>query len=237
MSETAQAEIRPIDDDGVIQNAQLAVSQRRELALQATGAISEVLEVDVTVGALIRLADAEEATGVRLAAKRALRCVVAIAEENSPVVELCQNDETGVYHFAEGVILYGADRNRYLQLAGEYELNAEQTTALYALREQIAEESDGSKPGFAAMVRALASVGITPSEAASDTDAALAALDDAGHFVSYLGKRVFDRPIFAPHHSPDSLRLVEDDDDGSVTKGIIWSIHDHLSRPPEEAEY
>lgn len=178
-----------------INPAAIALVARRELALQATGFISEVLEVDVTVPMLLTLATGAEEPSVHLAAVRALRCVESIAREDSAVVQAV--GEQSLYHYVEGVIQYGAREDRYLQLMDELGLSAEGVTGLYALREAIAEETNGQKIGFPTLLHALKEAGISIEEAALDYEEALARLDEAGFIVGYAGSRIFDRPIFS----------------------------------------
>jgi len=169
---------------------------RKELAVTATGYISDVLEVDVTVGALLTLSQDIEPSDVRLAAKRALRCIEAIGREGSPVVRAV--GEAGLYDYVECVVTYGASEKRYLELMEEERLTAEETTAIYALRQSIAEETDGNTPAFPAMRRALAEIGMSLKDAADDPDGALAKLEESGYFLNYVGGRTFDHPVFSP---------------------------------------
>ncbi len=223
----------PADEPGT----ELDIIVRRDLALRATDVIADVLEVDVSVDMLLALAEDDEPSQVRLAAKRALRCVAAIACADSAVITAV--GEVDLYHYVEGVIEYGADDRRYLSLMENYDLTAEEATGLYALREQIAEESNGGKPGFDTLKDILVSVGFSMHEAAADTDAALAALHDAGYFRNTKSGYIYDRPIFAPGQSEEAYRLIEDDDDGAMTRGILAAIRTSLNRAslfPEETE-
>jgi len=234
----------PEHDRGIARNdpgpstTEIERLQRRELALRATDAISEVLEVDVTMRALGRLADTSEAPDVRLAAVRALRCVESIGREDSAVIALF--GEKGIYHYVEGVIQYGASEKYFLALAEAHELDAEAVTSLYELREQVAQYTNGRKPGFKTMHTALQRLGITPRAAAADPDAAVTAMYEAGYFIDHVGNseysRIFDQPIFAPHLGEDAGRLVEDDADGTFTRGIIEGFRAYFDRHPEEVE-
>ena len=234
----------PVEDRGIPASdkgptsAEIALIERRELAVRATDAISEVLEVDVTIPALIMLADQSETQPVRLAAVRALRCVEAIARDDSAVVAAV--GEHGIYHYVEGVIQYGASEKNYLALMEAHQLDAVGVTALYDLREQVATYTNGRKPGFRAMHEALLSIGISSVDAANDPETAVRALDEAGYFIDHVGttqwSRIFDQPIFAPNLTAESARIVEDDIDGTMTRGILEGIKSHFSRHPEEIE-
>ena len=193
-----------------IEDATLERLARRELAIQATDLIGEVLGVDVTVSLLMRLSRATETSDVRLSARRALRCVEAIGRTDSPVVKAVGPSE--LYHYVEAVITYGAGERTFLQLIEDRRLRAHEVTGLYSLRSLIAAETDGSKPGFPTLLRALDSLGLSPDEACSDPDATLARLDEAGFIVTHAGSRVFDRPIFAPDFSQRRVPLGRDID-------------------------
>lgn len=175
--------------------AELELVRRRELAVQATDAIAEVLDEQVTVPELMRQADSPEATPGRLRARRALRCVFDIGVEDSPVVAAV--GETNLYHYVEGVLQYGSNRNTYLGLMDAFSLTAEQATGLYALRELIADETDGNRIGFPTLQRALREVGLSMQQAANDPDSTITAFMDAGLFVNYNGSRIYDHPVFS----------------------------------------
>lgn len=175
--------------------AELELVRRRELAIQATDAIAEVLDEQITVPELMRRADAPEATPGRLRARRALRCVYDIGVEDSPVVAAV--GEINLYHYVEGVLQYGSNRNTYLGLMDAFSLTAEQATGLYALRELIADETDGNRIGFPTLQRALKEIGLSMQRAADDPDGTATAFMDAGLFVNYTGSRIYDRPVFS----------------------------------------
>jgi hypothetical protein len=214
-------EVDEVDDDalkqlGAMEQAELAradgpvgtdldVVARRELALHALDTIGEVLEVDVSVAALMHLAKDKDKT-VRVNAKRALRTIEAIGREDSEVVR--RVGQTSLYHYVEGVMLYGASQRTYLGLMELFHMTAEEATALYALREQIADacHTSDEKPGFPTLVKALAKVGMSPAEAAMDTDAALHAMDAAGFFVGYGPKTTLDHPVFRPYPAARILK-------------------------------
>lgn len=191
---------------------------RRELAVRAVGTIAEVLGVDVSVPNLLVLADDENPT-VRLAAKRALRCVEAFGRPDSEVVR--KIGEAGMYDYVEGVMTYGASERRFLSLMGDHNLLPEEVTGLYAVRERVAEEINGDRPGFPTLLEALASIGIGPRQAASDPEEAVAALEVAGFFVDHLGRRSFDRPIFAPELA-GKVPLGRDIDTPRDTEPVEW---------------
>lgn len=176
-------------------SAELELIRRRELAIQATDAIAEVLDEEVTVPELMRRADAAEATPSRLRARRALRCIYDIGVEDSPVVAAV--GEVNLYHYVEGVLQYGSNRDTYLGLMDACNLTAEQATGLYALRELIADETDGNRIGFPTLQRALKEVGLSMQQAADDPDGTLTAFMDAGLFVNYNGSRIYDHPVFS----------------------------------------
>jgi hypothetical protein len=175
---------------------ELDVLRRRELALQAVEALEEVLEVKINVPSLLSIAESEDPTPARLQARRALRCIKDIGEEDSPVVKAV--GETGVYHYAEGVIQYGCGRHTYLGLMEKFDLSAEEVTSLYALREMIAEEiNDDARIGFPELQKALIKVGSSMRQAAEDPDSTIAAFTAAGFFVNYNRGKIYDHPIFS----------------------------------------
>lgn len=187
---------------------------RRELAVRATDAIAEVLEVDVSVNALLRLAGADEPTPVRLAAKRALRCIEAIGRDDSLVVR--KIGEAGIYHYVEGVIEFGADEAKFLELMDQDDLSAEETTGMYALREAIQDVVHGEDVTFPAIHAALRRIGMTPGQAVVDSDATVAALHEAGCFVDHAGWRTFDHPIFDPNANLQQVPLARSKDTPST---------------------
>lgn len=216
-------------------SAELELATRRELAIQTTDAISEVLEVDVTLRSLENLATTTQVGDPnRLVAVRALRCVEAIARPNSVVVR--EIGQTSIYHYVEGVIQYGASERNFLFLMNKYGLSAEQVTCLYELREEIAEFSDGSRPGFPTMERAFASLGMSMQQAALDIESAVTTLDNAGYFINNKGKRTFDETIFAPKLAEGTGRLLPDDPDGSLTAGILDAQRTYLNRTADEID-
>jgi len=188
---------RPEEFVPTLSPAELQLASRRELARRTTDAISEVLEVDVTVPMLLALAADSEDESVRLPAKRALRCVEAISRENSTLLRAI--GETGLYDYVEGVIEYGASERKYVALLEGLQLDAQSVTGLYALREAIREETDGGNLGFDVILNALEEVGIGPREAAEDVEGSVRVLSEAGYFMDHLGTRTYSRPIFAPH--------------------------------------
>ncbi len=231
-------EVLPNNDPGIGRNdsgptaKELELLERRELALMANDAISEVFNIEVTPGMLLTLADAQEKTDVRLAAVRALRCIEAIGRRDSDVVAAV--GEKGIYHYVEGVIQYGASEKYYLALSESYSFDAEQVTSLYDLREQIAIYTNGQKPGFRTIHAALESIGMTVRNAVRDTEAAVAALDEAGCFVAWKGSRTFDQPILSVKLGATET-IVDEDPDRTVTKGILEAIRG-AAYDPDEAE-
>ncbi|HSX35769.1 MAG TPA: hypothetical protein VLH84_02435 [Patescibacteria group bacterium] len=175
---------------------EMALLARREAASLAIGAIADMWEVEVSVPHLLILAGDDEATRVRLGAKRALRAISAVASEDSEFMRLVGTP--GIEPFVEGVLAYGAATPTYLGLVEKYGLSAEEATSFYELRRLVADEADGHIPGFPALIRTLRSIGISPRQAALDTDGALAALYEAGFFVDHAGGTTFDRPKFWP---------------------------------------
>jgi hypothetical protein len=77
----------------------------------------------------------------------------------------------------------------------DHGLTAEEATGMYDLRARVHEETSG-RAGFEEIISALERLGITPQQAAADPEAAVAALDEDGCFVDYLGSKQFERPIF-----------------------------------------
>ncbi|HKU18027.1 MAG TPA: hypothetical protein VJP80_02025 [Candidatus Saccharimonadales bacterium] len=212
--------------------AELELFARRELALQAVDAITEVLEVDVTVGALMQLSSAQESTVVRLAAKRALRCVEAIGRPDSEVVR--RVGQANIYHYVEGVIEFGASERTYLQLMDTFGLCAEEVTALYALRRGIMEETNGVMPSFPRLLRALTTVGFSPQEAAADTDGALTALSEGGFFVNYFGGITYDRPQFSPHLAGQQVPITHSVDSTVSSPELFTWLRQKFERLPRE---
>lgn len=206
--------------------AELELVRRRELAVQATDAIMEVLDEQLTVPDLMRQAEAPEATSGRLRARRALRCIYDIGVEDSPVVKAV--GEVNLYHYAEGVVQYGSNRNTYLGLMEAFSLTAEQATGLYALRELIADQSDDTRIGFPTLQQALSEIGFSMKQAADDPDLALAAFVEAGFFVNYNGSRVYDQTIFSAKWSATDRkpgRHIDDVRDSAVQ--FAW-IRDYV---------
>lgn len=217
-------------------SAEIEKFRRKELALTAVDAVSEVLEADITVRTLERLKDITDAPAIRLTAVRALRCIEAIAKDGSEVVK--KVGELNLYHYVEGVVQYGASEKCYLGLMDSLGVSAEGATALYAIRELIAEYTDGTKPGFRTTVDVLRTAGITIYEAVHDPESAVAALYEAGYFVNYSGGRTFDQPIFWHKKVLEESRIVEldDDVDGTMTRGMLEGFRAYFSRHPEEIE-
>lgn len=232
-------EALPNSDPGTSRNdsgptaKELELLERRELALMATDSIAEVFGVDVTPAMLLTLASSDEKTDTRLAAVRALRCIEAIGRKDSDVVATF--GEKGIYHYVEGVIQYGASEKYFLALSDTYAFDAEQVTGLYDLREQIATYTDGSRPGFRTIHLALESIGMTVRNAVRDTEAAVAALDEAGCFVAWKGRRTFDQPILSVKLGATEA-VVDDDPDRTVSKGILEAIRGAAYDPDEEIE-
>jgi hypothetical protein len=194
---------------------------RRALLLKGTDAISEILEVDVTIPRLSIAAKQGSNQLLKLTAKRALRCLGEIGRPNSPLMS--QFGEVDIYHIAEAVVVYGASDATYLKLSTEYGLCAEEVTSIYALRGEIADHTDGKMPSFPQMEQALTMVGLSFSDAASDHETAMRIFDEAGFisegstFWSYLTVR------FAPTATNQRFRVIEaaEDPDGSISAGIL----------------
>lgn len=223
--------------------AALEVKKRRELAVSATEALSEIFEARVSIRDLLTIADVEEDSPARLTARRALRAVYSVSREDSEIARRLRRGD--VYHYVEGVVEYGASTSRYLELMDACQLNPEETTGLYSLREMIAEYTDGWKPGFQYILEALAQAGVSVQHAALDPEHALAAFDEAGFFVDHESYKVgnqlivagqFDRPKFRPAWGNSAHRIVEDDTDGSITEGINESLKEGLRHPVEESD-
>lgn len=213
---------------------ELELLARRELALRATDAIAEVLERDVTVRGLERMVMSPTSEAERITGVRALRCVETIARSNSPIARAV--GEAGIYNYVEGVIQYGADEKKFLELMNVKGLSAEQATGLYALRSLLAEYTNGQRQGFPFIEACLHQVGVSLAEAADDPDGTIDLLDKAGLLVSYKGGRTFNSPILAPNLADRSTRLVEDDPDGTLSASILEAQLEELGRPTEEIE-
>lgn len=181
-----------------IADAELELLARREAAMQVVGYMEDILEAPVSVNALVLLAGEGEASEVRLRAKRALRCIASVAMPNSVVIETIGGEPDGLYHYTEGVMVYGASEDRYMRLVKEFGLNAEEATGLYELRNLVAKETDGQATGFPYICSALERLGISPKEAGQDPEGALSAMYEAGFIIDHAGRRIFDRPILAP---------------------------------------
>lgn len=216
--------------------------KRQDLAVKATDALSELFETDVSVSEILDAAESEEDTPGRLIARRALRAVTTIAKENSEIAQRLSGGE--IYHYVEGVVMYGASTRRYLALMDSCGLNAEEATGIYALRELVAEYTDGSKPGLQQIIDALGAVGISIQHAAADPEHAAAAFDEAGFITDHATYqkgdatiiKQFDRPLFYPTQGHSINRLVEGDEDGTVTEGIKEGLQETLRHPAEESD-
>lgn len=185
--------------------AELDVLRRRELAMSAVEAIEDVLDAKVAVPSLLAVAEAKDPSPARLQARRALRCIKDIGEEDSIVVQTI--GETNVYHYAEAVLGYGCSKQTYLGLVGTFNLSAEEATGLYSLRELIAEETGGNRIGFPTLQHALRKLGMSMKQAAEDPDSTLAAFSNAGYFVNCDGSRTYDSPIFSPDRPTGETEL------------------------------
>jgi len=220
----------------------LEQARRRNLALQATDMMSEILGTEVTIPALVILAGDDEPTDVRLKARRALRCTESIARENSEIVAAV--GEKNLYHYVEGVLIFGASDTLYLQLMETYGLNAEEVTGLYALRELIAEHTNGQRPGMPTIVHALNQLGVSVQSAAQDPEEALIAFDKAGFITDYLERKTGNRTYFTqfnqvalrPSPYKPTPRLLEDDIDGSLSTAINDALKYNLRNPEESDE-
>jgi len=216
--------------------------KRQHLALKATDALSELFETEVSVPQILDIAESEEDTPARLTARRALRAVTTIAKEGSEVTQRLRGGD--MYHYVEGVVTYGASTRRYLALMDSCGLNAEEATGIYALRELIAEYTDGTKPGLQQLIDALGAVGISVQHAAADPEYAAAKFDEAGFITDHATYqkgdativKQFDRPIFYPTKGHSIHRLIDGDADGTVTEGIKEGLQETLRHPAEESD-
>lgn len=215
--------------------------KRQTLAIRATEALSELFEAEISVSQLLDIADSEEDTPARLAARRAVRAIASIAKEDSEVAHCLRKGE--IYHYVEGVVTFGASTQRYLALMDSCGLNAEEATGIYALRELIAEYTNGHKPGLQQIIDALGAVGVSIQHAAADPEYAAIAFDEAGFMIdhaSYPGDitktKQFDLPVFYPTQGHSVHRLVEGDADGTVTEGIKEGLQETLRHPAEESD-
>lgn len=226
MTEFTEPTIPPINE--------IELAARRDLAIKATYAISEVVGFDVTIPTLAEAAESPDPSMARVIARRALRCITEIASDDSRVLKAVGED--GIYHYAECVIDFGADTSKYLQLHDEEHLTASEVTGLYALREMVADNTNGDRPSFANIKEALSRVGMTVQLGAADPDEAASAFDAAGFFTDHSDRRQFARTIFFPPLGETPQRLVIDDPDGSITRGIIDGFSAEDRRFPEETE-
>jgi hypothetical protein len=184
--------------------AELALIERREVAVRTTNLAEQIIGEDVSIGALLDLAESTVESPERAHARRVLRCIHDISVENSVVLKAV--GEVGVYHYAEGVILFEAGKRNYLELMDKFALSAEQVTGLYALRNLVEQQTD-KKPSFPALLKAIGKVGLSVQDAADDSEAALEAFVSEGFFINYSGGRIFDRPIFAPEGFEGASKL------------------------------
>ena len=221
---------------------ELDVARRREVALRTADIVAEVLEADVTIPQLqalseqtlpVRRGHKPEKTPVARLATRALRAIQSISKEDSTMLQVV--GENGIYHYAEGVIEYGASDSMYLTLIGEHGMDPEEVTALYSLREMIAEHTNGRKPGFATLEAAMRRLNMTMKQAAGDPEAAVTMMSDAGFFLDHKYAKVFNQPIFSPKLA-ELQPMVEDDTDGTITIGILEGFRAHFSRDPDEID-
>lgn len=216
--------------------------KRQDLAVRATDALSELFETEVSVSQILDIAESEEDTPARLTARRALRAITTIAKEGSEVAQRLRAGD--MYHYVEGVVTYGASTQRYIALMDSCGLNAEQTTGIYALRELVAEYTDGTKPGLQQLIDALGAVGISVQHAAADPEYAAAKFDEAGFITDHATYqkgdttiiKQFDRPLFYPTQGHSINRLIEGDEDGTVTEGIKEGLQETLRHPAEESD-
>lgn len=217
-------------------------AERRELVLRATDAMTEIFDVEVTIPALMQIADEEEASPARLAARRALRCAASIAREDSRIISAI--GEKNIYDYVEGVVSFGASDKLYLELMEKYGLAAEEVTGLYALRELLARQTDGKRQGMPTIIDALRMVGISVQQAAHDPEEALAAFEEAGYITDHPTFQVGDKtitkqlafPVFYPSKGKIPYRILDDDVDGSLTESITDGMRDSLRYPREESE-
>ena len=217
-------------------NSEILV-RRRELAVRAIDAASEVLEFDISPPRLIELAEREDIDReTRLMAARTLRCIGSIAK-NPKLIEAI--GEEGIYPYTEGVIMYGASNHKYLELMDRFQLNPEEVTGMYALRELIKEQvNDVESPAlsFTNIAAALEYIGWTVEQAANDPDGAVEQFDREGFFRDHTLTRQHDAPLFRPRLGYAIPRIVEIDEDGSVTEGIQEGLKEYFRQHPEEKE-
>jgi len=221
------------DEIGSMPSAELDIAQRRELALVTMTEIGAVLDLpDVTVGALEEMVDSR-VYATHIQGERALRCIESLAREDSAVAKVV--GENGVYHYAEGVVTFGANENKFLELMERHGLGAEQVTGLYALRELIGENTEGDKIGFASIEEALRNLGISVQDAATNPDNALEALDIAGYFSDTSGRMRFRRPRMLGHLAVARRGgLVEGDPSGEISLAVVEAWRSEEGLPVEE---
>jgi hypothetical protein len=204
----------------------LELVARQELARHTVGLIADILEIDANVAQLLSVAHVETLTQdpdseiVRIKAERALRCITSVAKEDSVVLR--EVGEQGLYSYVEAVIQYGAADRTYLALIRADDLTPDEATSFYALRELIADETDGTLPGFPTLHKALKALGISPRQAIYDPDGTVAAMHDAGFFVDHLGGVTYDRPIFYYQGPSRKIPLGPDIDTVDSTEDDAW---------------
>jgi hypothetical protein len=223
--EGAPREMEPVVSDDI------DIIAERGLAPRALGTIAEVFELDVSLDQLKILAEDPD-DEVRVAAKRALRCIQVFGEPDSEIMQ--RVGEQGLYDYVEGVVEYGAAEWKYLQLMTDHHLTAEEVTGLYAVRERIAVETNEHLSGFPSLLRTLAHIGISPWEAANDPDEAVAALYEAGLITDHIGGRRFRRPILSLLAVQVDLR--PDMDTPRNNEPVQW-VRQHFRRPQMPDDY
>lgn len=203
----------------------IEVVARRELALRAIDAMSEVLGVEVSVGNLLTLAEDSDDPTLRLNALRALRCVESIGREGSRVIQAI--GEAGIYHYVETVIVQGADERKFLELMKKYRLTAAEVAGLYELRRLVGQEINTDILGFPTLLSALRSIGIQPWQAAADPEEAVEALIDRGIITDHVGRVTYSRPIFAPRIAELKIPLLPDVDTPRTKEPLRW-VREHF---------
>ncbi|HWB39208.1 MAG TPA: hypothetical protein VG604_03100 [Candidatus Saccharimonadales bacterium] len=215
---------------------ELSLVQRKALALTSFDAASSILEREVNVAVLARMAESVDQR-TRLTGKRALRAIEAATRPDSKVIKAI--GEQGIYPFMEGVILYGADTAKFLALLREEDegLTPETVTGLYALRESIAQHSeDGKMPSFPSIKRALQRLGISLADGGADPDMIAELIDQTGMLEKTASSGRGGTPAFIAH-SYGNEPLVEDDPDGSFSEAILKGQRAQLSSFADETEY
>lgn len=175
--------------------AELDLIRRKAAAEAGLRGVAEVIgESSVPLTHLILIADEKTTSPARRTARRIISALAALASPNSELAAAVGND---TYSLMEATIDYTASHRTYLELMQTYDLTPAEVTGIYALRDMIAQYTNGDT-NFPVIVQALERVQISPQQVAQDPEAVVRTFEEAGFFVSYIRGKVYDFPIFRP---------------------------------------